>query len=415
VAGSIERTPAQHREVDMLAQVTVVPSPDSDDRRRISALLINGERTARVATTANVHLARDSTPWLAPAALIGMRTTRDVVVYGDVSTAAAEGSARAQSTLSSWFPEILHPVDVSAPMPVESTATSGPRGVGAFFSGGVDSYYTTLKHRDEITHLIFIHGFDIDLANEDLAERTLTALRMSASDLGKQLIEVRTDLRCRLDRNRLNWGLQGHGALLAHVGLALSTIVEKIYVPSSYTTEQLHPWGTHPDLDQNWSSDAVEFVHDGIEASRAVKMDRFIDEEAAMNNLRVCWWNDNNAYNCGECEKCLRTMINLHIAGGLERCATLPDQISIAAIERLHFNSDAKLFVAENLAELRAGDLDDPELEAALQRVLDRSRFKDYSTFARFVAIGVRNIVSPQGVRYLVSLYRPTLNRQFAH
>lgn len=395
----------------MSTPVTLVPSPDSTDARRISALLINGERTVRVATTANVPLAGDATPWLAPATLIGMRNKRDVVVYGDVSETAVQGSVKAQDTLGSWFPDILDEVTVTAPMSVDTTRPAGRRGVGAFFSGGVDSYYTTLKHLDEITHLIFIHGFDIDLANNDLAERTLDALRKSASELGKELIEVKTDLRSRLDRNRLNWGLQGHGALLAHVGIALSTVVEKIYVPSSYTADQLHPWGTHPDLDGHWSSDAVEFVHDGVEASRAAKMEKFIEEDAAMNNLRVCWWNQDNAYNCGECEKCLRTMINLYIAGGLERCATLPDKISIEAIDRLHFNRDAKLFVSENLAELRAGDIDDPGLEAALQRVLDRSKFKDFSTMAKFVAIGVKNILTPQGVRFLIGLYRPALNK----
>ncbi|PVY26682.1 hypothetical protein [Williamsia muralis] len=395
----------------MPSPVTVVPSPDSDDARRISALLVNGERTVRVATTANVPLAGDATPWLAPATLIGMRNKRDVVVYGEVSETAVQGSVKAQGILGSWFPDILDEVTITTPMAVETTRSSGRRGVGAFFSGGVDSYYTTLKHVDEITHLIFIHGFDIDLSNNDLAERTLDALRKSAAELGKELIEVKTDLRGRLDRNRLNWGLQGHGALLAHVGIALSTVVEKIYVPSSYTADQLHPWGTHPDLDGHWSSDAVEFIHDGVEASRAAKMEKFIEEDAAMNNLRVCWWNQDNAYNCGECEKCLRTMINLYIAGGLERCATLPDKISIEAIDRLHFNRDAKLFVAENLAELRAGDIDDPELEAALQRVLDRSKFKDFTTMAKFVAIGVKNILTPQGVRFLIGLYRPALNK----
>lgn len=398
----------------MPSPVTLVPSPDSHDDRRISALLINGERTDRVSTTANVPLADDATPWLAPATLIGMRNKRDVVVYGDVSETAVQGSVKAQDTLGSWFPDILDEVTITAPMAVETTRSSDRRGVGAFFSGGVDSYYTTLKHLDEITHLIFIHGFDIDLSNNDLAERTLDALRKSAAELGKELIEVKTDLRGRLDRNRLNWGLQGHGALLAHVGIALSTVVEKIYVPSSYTADQLHPWGTHPDLDGHWSSDAVEFIHDGVEASRAAKMEKFIEEDAAMNNLRVCWWNQDNAYNCGECEKCLRTMINLYIAGGLERCATLPDKISIEAIDRLHFNRDAKLFVAENLAELRAGDIDDPELEAALQRVLDRSKFKDFTTMAKFVASGVKNILTPQGVRFLIGLYRPALNNDLA-
>ena len=30
----------------------------------------------------------------------------------------------------------------------------------SFFSGGVDSTYTFLKHQDEISHVVYIHGFD---------------------------------------------------------------------------------------------------------------------------------------------------------------------------------------------------------------------------------------------------------------
>ena len=33
---------------------------------------------------------------------------------------------------------------------------------------------------------------------------------------------------------------------------------------------------------------------------------------------------------------------------------------------------------------------------------------------AKFVAIGVKNILTPQGVRFLIGLYRPALNKDLA-
>jgi hypothetical protein len=32
----------------------------------------------------------------------------------------------------------------------------------------MDSFYMLLKHRAEITHIIFVHGFDIDLEDREL-------------------------------------------------------------------------------------------------------------------------------------------------------------------------------------------------------------------------------------------------------
>ncbi len=44
------------------------------------------------------------------------------------------------------------------------------QGVACFFSGGVDSFYSVIAHAKRITHLIFVRGFDIPIANRALAE-----------------------------------------------------------------------------------------------------------------------------------------------------------------------------------------------------------------------------------------------------
>lgn len=65
--------------------------------------------------------------------------------------------------------------------------------VGCFFSGGLDSWYTLLKHRREITHLIFVHGFDLKLDDLALRQRVASEVRDVAGRLGKALIEIETN------------------------------------------------------------------------------------------------------------------------------------------------------------------------------------------------------------------------------
>ena len=43
--------------------------------------------------------------------------------------------------------------------------------MGAFFSGGLDSFHTLLRRTDEITDLILVHGFEIPVEDRALYER----------------------------------------------------------------------------------------------------------------------------------------------------------------------------------------------------------------------------------------------------
>ena len=100
--------------------------------------------------------------------------------------------------------------------------------------------------------------------------------------------------------------------------------------------------------------------------------------EVALQSLRVCWENRAGQYNCGRCEKCLRTMSNLRIAGALERCTTFSSRLDMSAISRVQIPDEcARVFIEENLeAAQQKGDV---ELSWALARSLTRKqgRFTD--------------------------------------
>src|SRR5207302_11088078 len=99
----------------------------------------------------------------------------------------------------------------------------------------------------------------------------------------------------------------------------------------------VRPWGAHPLVDPRWSTEAVDVVHDGCEANRIEKIRRQIaSSPLALQSLRVCWRGDSASYNCGECPKCLRTMLALHLAGTLPRATTFPPNFApTTAVRRM--------------------------------------------------------------------------------
>jgi hypothetical protein len=376
---------------NVISELTVqgTPAPEGDAAVEFH---FDGEPMQFVTITADLPLAQDGTPWLAPATVIAMKLGATLNLSA-VDATALEHVNRAQALLASWHDDLQ-------PVHVKSTATApsaGGVGVGCFFSGGVDSFFSALRHIDDITHLIFVRGFDIPLTDEELGDRAAAAARAAATAMGKKLVEVRTNIR-QLSDPHVSWGLEFHGAALAMVGLALAPHLSKVIIPSSTRYQgDLDPWGSHPDLDRLWSSSAVTFVHDGSKTARTDKVAAIARHQLALDHLRVCWENPGGAYNCGRCEKCLRTMISLRAVGALGSCRTLPSSLDVRAVRWMHVTQDDRPFAEDNLCALRASGCGDQELERALRTAIRVGRV--LSLAGRLKRSGVRLMSTPLRTR----------------
>ena len=137
-----------------------------------------------------------------------------------VAPAVIDAMNEAQAVLCSWarsgaWPAALpfdQPIEIAAPVGEPGRLGAGT-GTAAFFSGGVDSFATVLRH-PEITHLVHIEGFDVPLSRTDLATQVRSRLAAAAADLGKELIVVRMQhpralgSACRV--GDLLWRRSGH-------------------------------------------------------------------------------------------------------------------------------------------------------------------------------------------------------------
>jgi len=288
-----------------------------------------------------------------------------LVAEGEISQKFITALSVIQDIYCSWD-DTLHRTEVVNVIPVARTSSNEDR-VGTFFSGGVDSFYTLIKHQDEITDLIFI---DMRLTDSVLREKTSKIIRDVASAFGKNVIEIETNIR-ELFKPYVKWGPLGHGAALAAIGHLLYPAFSRIYIPATHTYTDLFPWGSHPVLDHLWSSDSLEFIHDGCEATRVEKVSLLSKYEIALQSLRVCWRNPNGSYNCGRCEKCIRTMINLEVNDALGRCTTFDEELDLKRVSKMIVDHEyTRVFIRENLNALEKKQGNE-ELIKALRKALN--------------------------------------------
>ncbi|MBL8824985.1 MAG: hypothetical protein JNJ77_20525 [Planctomycetia bacterium] len=291
----------------------------------------------------------DGTPFAIAALPLAMAKGWDLHCQAPVSGRLLQSFHAIQTILQSWIPGTQR-IHCSAPEHVFSQRHSA---AGCFFSGGVDSYYTFLKHQQSITNHVFITGFDVPLSKPQLAQRISAEMKKIALGFQVNLIEVKTNLREFCDRF-VSWRMY-HGAALASVAHLLGNRLGTMYLAATHTYADLFPCGTHPMLDPLWSSEAVEIIHDGCEATRFEKVAFLAQNPLALKSLRVCYRNKNNELNCGQCEKCLRTMISLYSLNVLDQCESFDKQLDPKLIARMRLGDNPRIlmYVQENLEALK--------------------------------------------------------------
>jgi hypothetical protein len=105
----------------------------------------------------------------------------------------------------------------------------------------------------------------------------------------------------------------------------------------------------------------MRFVHHGSNATRLDKLATIVRDPMSYDRLRVCWIQDIGLKNCGECEKCIRTMTALDILEALCLYSTFKKKSGllgkkIRALPQRTYQS--RLFARELLwAALRRGKL----------------------------------------------------------
>jgi hypothetical protein len=363
--------------------VRVMPSPLDPKRVRLVGDLAYDDRPGQIEQlwfdVAEEHapfLSRTGNPWLACLAPLAAKLGEPIRLSLPVDRLLLRNVHELMVIWQSWYPR-LHRVDVAADTTDSLPAAGGTR-TAAFFSGGVDSFFTILRAREpgaiKIDDLISIGGFDILLRNLPVFERRRSRQAAVAESLGCKFVDLITNLRdTRIEK--AGWSPLLHGSALAAVGLALEGRYRRMLIGSTGDYASLVPLGSHPLTDPLHSTSGTQVLHDGATHNRRSKFEYLSRSEVVLKNLHVCF-RVASEDNCGICEKCIRTMAMLELLGGLEQAEGFPvRRLDVGRVARVYVKNPLQAGYYKSIVAL-ARDRGRPDIARAASRAMRRSRWR---------------------------------------
>jgi hypothetical protein len=290
----------------------------------------------RFPVTCTDSLSSRADPFLVSLLPLAMSLGENLHVHGAVSPRLLSGLGELQEHLHGWHPTRFKRVTLNAECIEPPFLPNSPRGKLLGFSGGLDSFFTlwcaTQSGPDHplhipLTHAFFVHGFDIPLENQDAYRRVQSSFAALFQDLGVTLIPVQTNVRY-FSQLRINW-LHMYTFALVGIALSLHALVDRLFIAAANMQLGMRPLVSARFSDPWLSTEGLEVVYHGGGISRMEKMAVVAGWPSTYDRLLVCTReNKVGMHNCGKCEKCLRVMANLELAGHSGIFSTLPREIS---------------------------------------------------------------------------------------
>ncbi len=320
------------------------------------------------------YLSQSGNPWLACLLPLAMTLHEPLQLPMPVDRQMYENAGRLMQIWASWYPE-RQVIPIEAELAVDDTLERAAK-TAVFFSGGVDSFFTALHYDlqaadralSPIDDLITAWGFDIPTDNAHAFDRVRRNVSRVARQLDKESIVVKTNGReTRL--SQMSW-VSYFGSLLISVGLSLERRYTRILISSAEGRKYQKPIsGSHPLTDPLHSTTRTAVVLYGEDYDRFERTAFIAHSALAMDTLRVCW-KSTTGVNCGNCDKCLRTMATLDILGYLPMCSTLPAEFDARKLEKTYSTKQRAYYIS--LGEhAHAGDRID--IVNAIDKSLERS------------------------------------------
>ena len=164
----------------------------------------------------------------------------------------------------------------------------------------MDSFYTFLSVKEQLTSTIFMAGFDMPINLTWSIGELANSFSLMMKAAGTEFIAGSTNIRTFV--NSVDW-TNAHGPALMATAMFFKHRFSEFYIPSSYTEGAYPRWGSHPELDSLLSSESLSFVHHGSDRNRVQKLAVVARSPMSYERLRVCWIQDIGLKNCGVCEK----------------------------------------------------------------------------------------------------------------
>lgn len=191
------------------------------------------------------------------------------------------------------------------------------------FSGGVDAAFSLAAHKSkqlgwlnkEIELGVMIIGYDLKEDDPDAVANAYSAIQSTLNDqFGIPAIAIKTNWQQDFCPN---WLMGFNVGVTSILHLFTSDYSVGIFSSDfSYLQElALEPYGSHMVVNHLLGSFTFPILSTGGTHTRLQKIQFLKEFPDLVGQLRVCWQNNSNGRNCGVCEKCDRTRLELIQSG----------------------------------------------------------------------------------------------------
>ena len=304
-------------------------------------------------------------------------------VEGSVSPKLLDGLERLQAVWNGWRPERYRQVDIQCQSELDRTLVPAKENAaesGLFaYSGGVDSVFTLLRHANRGAGrasvnpkaALFVHGFDIPLSSDEEFQGAYRRAQLMISDYPEiEIIRLRTNSRLITQSWEDSFGLQLAGAFLT-VASGFTAAVKG----SDVTYDRVGvPWGATPFTMGLLSTEQLTIFEDGNGFDRNEKVAFIAGSSLKLDLLRFCWEGNKADRNCGQCEKCVRTMLGFWV-NQLQTPSFVPTPLSPALVRNIRCKNGLQLDYWQSIHELAVQNgLARTKIGRAVRSVLKKSR-----------------------------------------
>ncbi len=284
-----------------------------------------------------------------------MRCEGECHIHAEIDRRLLENLTEHMRIWKLWCPGVYHCPRLVTDAIVDRSCSGRQDEAICAFSGGVDASYALMSHHDRhweelslrVPAAVMIHGADISLGQQAAFDTAFSRSHTALSQLGIELIPVRMNYR----EYPCTWNDCHLSAIAAALALFGRRFNRGILGSDDAATKEMItlsiPYGMNYITDHLLNSSAFTITPVGSDALRTERCAFISRFPEIMQQLRVCYQANSGGYNCGVCEKCLRTALNF-MAAGYNGALPYKRPFSLESLRKLNSRD---FFAATNLRE----------------------------------------------------------------
>jgi hypothetical protein len=246
----------------------------------------------------------------------------DLVIDGPATRAQLDRLDEYQMIWSSWRPDLFRRITLHAQEEVGESLPAGRDGAVMGFSGGVDAAFALAANKSgalgrttqDVRHAVMVVDRSLRQGGDAALQRATTTARRSLHTYGVELAVVWSNWQENFSPAWFMSFNAGYMAVLHTFAAMRSAAVHA--TDRSYLEElRIPPYGSHMAINHLLGHPGFPVVSAGGTHTRLERVAFLVDHPVLLEGLRVCYQPDAGGGNCGHCEKCVRTQLELRAVG----------------------------------------------------------------------------------------------------